>query len=143
MTLDNFDPAPKNPVIASFFEQIGRSERLGSGTRKLYKFSRLYTSEDPKLVDGDFFDARVPVPDVMPISLSHTTQGEEPVGSKKERERERIVGFILHAGVATPAEMSSGLGIPTRTLARRLGELVKEGAVARDGRGPRTRYRLA
>ena len=42
ITLDNFDPTPKNPVIANFFTQIGRSESLGSGTRKLYKYSRLY-----------------------------------------------------------------------------------------------------
>ena len=32
---------------------MGRSEELGSGTRNLYKFSRLYSGEDPVLVEGD------------------------------------------------------------------------------------------
>lgn len=62
VTLENLDPTPKNPVVANFFTQMGRSEELGSGTRNLYKFSRLYTGRDPVLEDGDQFSAFVPVP---------------------------------------------------------------------------------
>jgi ATP-dependent DNA helicase RecG len=61
--LDNLDPTPKNPVIARVFTQMGRSEELGSGTRNLYKFSRLYSGTDPVLVEGDCIEAFVPVPD--------------------------------------------------------------------------------
>lgn len=142
LTLDNFDPTPKNPVIASFFAQIGRSERLGSGTRKLYKYSRLYTGEDPKLCDGDFFDARIPIPDVTIPSAHRVAQSEEMSSSKTECERISIVNFLRQFGLASPKEMSSSLGISTRTLARRLGELVKEGVVVREGKGPKTRYWL-
>lgn len=139
VTLDNFDPTPKNPVIANFFAQIGRSERLGSGTRKLYKYSWLYTGQDPKLSDGDFFDAWVPVPDVMPISEAPDT----PIEVSGNTEKGTIVGFISRTGKAAPAEMASALGIAPRTLSRRLSKLVKEGIVARDGKGRSTRYRLA
>ena len=31
MTPENLDPTPKNPVVANFFTQMGRSEELGSG----------------------------------------------------------------------------------------------------------------
>ena len=65
VTLESLDPTPKNPIIANFFTQMGRSEELGSGTRSLYKFSRLYTGRDPVLEDGDQFTAFVPVPPVM------------------------------------------------------------------------------
>lgn len=65
VTLESLDPTPKNPTIANFFTQMGRSEELGSGTRSLYKFSRLYTGKDPVLEDGDQFTAFVPVPPVM------------------------------------------------------------------------------
>ena len=47
VTLESLDPTPKNPTIANFFTQMGRLEELGSGTRSLYKFSRLYTGGDP------------------------------------------------------------------------------------------------
>lgn len=65
VTLESLDPTPKNPTIANFFTQMGRSEELGSGTRSLYKFSRLYTGKDPVQEDGDQFTAFVPVPPVM------------------------------------------------------------------------------
>ena len=142
VTLDNFDPTPKNPVIASFFAQIGRSERLGSGTRKLYKYSRLYTGQDPILTDGDFFDARVPVPDVMPRSHPRADQLVELGGAKQGGEQGAILGFISQEGSTAPAEISSKLGISARTLTRRLSELVDQGLVVRSGKGPKTRYRL-
>ena len=143
VTLDNFDPTPKNPVIASFFAQIGRSERLGSGTRKLYKYSRLYTGQDPVLTDGDFFDARVPVPDVMPRPVSRADHLVEPSSTKQGSEQGAILGFISQEGSTAPAEISSKLGISARTLTRRLSELVDQGLVVRSGKGPKTRYRLA
>ena len=47
VTLDDFNPMPKNPIIAGFFTQIGRADELGSGTRNLYKYSRLYSGREP------------------------------------------------------------------------------------------------
>ncbi|MDD4220717.1 MAG: hypothetical protein PHR10_11130, partial [Sphaerochaetaceae bacterium] len=35
---NNFTPFPKNPVIASFFREIGQADELGSGMRKLMKY---------------------------------------------------------------------------------------------------------
>ena len=35
ITPDNFEPNPKNPIIAAFFRNIGFADELGSGTRKL------------------------------------------------------------------------------------------------------------
>lgn len=57
---DTFSPLPKNPLIASFFSHIGLAEELGSGTRKLFKSSRLYTGRDPELEEGLVFRAFAP-----------------------------------------------------------------------------------
>lgn len=141
VTLDNLDPTPKNPVIASFFAQIGRSERLGSGTRKLYKYSRLYTGRDPRMSDGDFFEAVVPVPDVMPVSDAAPARDAKPAESG-HAEYGEIVGCVSRMGEASPSQIASELGISARTLSRRLGELVEGGAIVRRGKGPGTRYRL-
>lgn len=142
VTLDNLDPTPKNPVIASFFSQIGRSERLGSGTRKLYKYSRLYAGADPKLTDGDFFEAMVPVPDAMPMLPDKAGRAETPGRARRERELDEIVALVSRVGKASSSEISSELGIQARTLTRRLNELVEGGVIVRDGKGPMTRYRL-
>lgn len=37
ITPDNMEPNPKNPITASFFRNIGWSDRLGSGVRNIFK----------------------------------------------------------------------------------------------------------
>lgn len=39
VTPENLEPNPKNPLIASFFRNIGRADRLGSGVYKLFKYT--------------------------------------------------------------------------------------------------------
>lgn len=48
ITPDNLEPNPKNPIIASFFRNIGRADRLGSGVRNLYKYSKYYSGQEPE-----------------------------------------------------------------------------------------------
>ena len=40
---DEFTSYPKNPLLASFFVNIGHADALGSGVRNLYKFTPIYT----------------------------------------------------------------------------------------------------
>ena len=54
-----FSPFPKNPLLASFFVNIGRADTLGSGMRNLYEYSKLYSGSEPILSEGDIFDIKV------------------------------------------------------------------------------------
>ncbi|MCD7884644.1 MAG: putative DNA binding domain-containing protein [Lachnospiraceae bacterium] len=63
ITPDNLEPNPKNPIIASFFRNIGLADTLGSGTRKLYKYSKYYSGRNPKFREGDVFQIIVPLDD--------------------------------------------------------------------------------
>lgn len=63
ITPDNLEPNPKNPIIASFFRNIGRADRLGSGVRKLFKYSKYYSGQDPLFIEGDVFRIIVPLDD--------------------------------------------------------------------------------
>ncbi|MDO4805865.1 MAG: hypothetical protein Q4A07_01315 [Coriobacteriales bacterium] len=56
---DGFTPLPKNPLIASFFSNIGLAEELGSGTRNLFRYSPRYSGKDPVLLEGTVFKATV------------------------------------------------------------------------------------
>jgi len=59
----NFEPSPKNPIIASFFRNIGHSDQLGSGVRNLFKYSKYYSGKEPELIEGDVFKIIVPLDD--------------------------------------------------------------------------------
>ena len=47
ITLSDFNPIPKNPLIGAFFNNIGLAEELGSGTRNLYKYTKVYSGAEP------------------------------------------------------------------------------------------------
>jgi ATP-dependent DNA helicase RecG len=61
ITPENMEPNPKNPIIASFFRNIGWSDRLGSGVRNLFKYSKYYSGQEPELIEGDDFRIIVPL----------------------------------------------------------------------------------
>ena len=57
---ESFKPYPKNPLIAMFFTNIGYADQLGSGVRNLFKYTRIYSGCDPKLIEDDVFKTIVP-----------------------------------------------------------------------------------
>lgn len=154
VTLESLDPTPKNPIIANFFTQMGRSEELGSGTRNLYKFSRLYTGKDPVLEDGDQFTAFVPVPPVMAgvagsegdHDVATSMEGGGAVGrSRRNRTRaevESAVDDLIARYGSFPASAVSErvTSVGERTIRRYLSDMVKEGKLVSDPRGRSTTY---
>lgn len=155
MTLESLDPTPKNPIIANFFTQMGRSEELGNGTRSLYKFSRLYTGRDPVLEDGDKFTAFVPVPPVMVSMMgsggdreaAKETEGSGAVGgSRRSRTRAEIESavdnLIARYGSFPASAVSERVtSVVERTVRRYLAAMVKEGRLVSAPRGRSTTYR--
>lgn len=157
VTLESLDPTPKNPIIANFFTQMGRSEELGSGTRSLYKFSRLYTGKDPVLEDGDQFTAFVPAPLVMAAAAGREGNRGVAEGAKgngvaresgKNRARAevaRVVDDLIACYGSFPAsavsERISSVG--ERTVRRYLADMVKEGKLASAPRGRSTTYQAS
>jgi len=73
ITPENLNPMPKNPIIASFFNQIGNADELGSGTRNLYKYSKLYSDKEPELTEGDVFRIIVPLDETFSFDLEKWT----------------------------------------------------------------------
>lgn len=155
VTLESLDPTPKNPIIANFFTQMGRSEELGSGTRSLYKFSRLYTGKDPVLEDGDQFTAFVPMPPVMAGMVGNegdceAAKGAERSGavggSRRGRTRtevESAVDDLIARYGSFPASAVSEqvTSVGERTVRRYLSEMVTEGKLVSAPRGRSTTYR--
>lgn len=61
ITENNLEPIPKNPIIASFFRNIGYADQLGSGVRNLFKYSKYYSGKIPEFIEGDIFRIIVPL----------------------------------------------------------------------------------
>jgi ATP-dependent DNA helicase RecG len=55
ITPENFEPNPKNPLIASFFRNIGLADKLGSGVRNIFKYAKFYQGGRPQFLEQDIF----------------------------------------------------------------------------------------
>ena len=62
--INDFKPYAKNPAIAAVFKEIGFADSLGSGIRNLYKYTRMYSGDDPKFEEGDIFKTIIPLKEV-------------------------------------------------------------------------------
>jgi ATP-dependent DNA helicase RecG len=63
ITPNNLEPNPKNPIIANFFRNIGYADKLGSGVRNLFKYTKYYGGKDPIFEEKDIFKIIVPLDD--------------------------------------------------------------------------------
>jgi ATP-dependent DNA helicase RecG len=62
LTLENFSPFPKNPIIAKLFVELGRVDELGSGLRNVNKYLPQYSGgAKPVFLEDDFFTTTIPL----------------------------------------------------------------------------------
>ena len=92
VTPENVRPRAKNPIIAGFFREIGRADRLGSGVRNLYKYSKDYSGADPVFTEGNNFVISVSLKKLDPIRFPF---GKQPIEPKKQPIEEVLLGLQL------------------------------------------------
>lgn len=95
--LDNYSPYPKNPKIANFFKEIGLAEELGSGIRKIVKYTNIYSGTIPEFKDDEIFRVKIPLikeQENLDIKLS------------REKLRELIYEFIKGSEGRTRQEIN-------------------------------------
>ena len=62
ISMSNFVPFPKNPIISKFFVQIGRVEELGSGIINVNKYLKIYTPKrKAEFIENHLFQTVIPV----------------------------------------------------------------------------------
>ncbi|MDD5607752.1 MAG: putative DNA binding domain-containing protein [Ignavibacterium sp.] len=62
ISISNFIPFPKDPIISKFFVQIGRVEELGSGIINVNKYLKHYSSgSKPEFIENSVFKTIIPV----------------------------------------------------------------------------------
>ncbi|MDR1247660.1 MAG: putative DNA binding domain-containing protein [Clostridiales Family XIII bacterium] len=142
ITPDNFRPNPKNPVIASFFRNIGLADELGSGVRNLYSYGRLYSGKEPQLIDGDVFRIIVPLDDaysfdaqigkVATAKLNRKNCGSY-CGMDCDMAEIRVLEFLERNPAATHENIAGEIGKSIRTAQYIVYSLKKKGLLTREG----------
>lgn len=115
LNLAAFNPMPKNPLIASFFSTIGWADELGSGSRNLLKYARVYSGGTPSLIEGNVFKALVPI--------------EKKPTSSNDAAMLLVEQKINEKGFVTTVDLRDGLGITHKTAQRELAKLVENGVI--------------
>ena len=71
--MQNFTPYPKNPTIAKVFKEIGLADELGSGTRNLIKYGKVYSDHPVELIENDIFRTVVHISDQVALHGDHAS----------------------------------------------------------------------
>jgi ATP-dependent DNA helicase RecG len=135
ITPDDFEPNPKNPLIASFFRNIGLADELGSGVRNLYRYGRHYSGKTPELIDGDIFRIIVPIDDAY--SLDNENDKAQIKRNLKRDDCALIEKTILeYLGArpdATQEEVAKAVGKSRRTIQDAIATLRGRELLEREG----------
>ena len=147
----DFTPRPKNPIIARFFVQIGRADKLGSGVRNLYEYTRLYTGgAEPELIEGDVFRTIVPLVNLSLTQtsdkLSDKSELSDKLSDKSFAANEAFLEMLMplfqvSEWIDTGAASNiSGKSLPT--VRRIMKQLVDAGILEAGGANKNRKYRL-
>ena len=129
ITPENLDPIPKNPIIASFFNQIGNADELGSGTRNLFKYTKIYSSANPELFEDDIFKSVVP----LVYKGEGTDAPKINADIKLSANQKKIIAAIKDNPSITQKELAEIVGIAEYNIYKNMIELQQLKVIKRDG----------
>ena len=139
ITPNNMEPIPKNPIIASFFRNIGYADQLGSGVRNLFKYSKFYSGNDPEFIEGDIFKIIVPLDEgnreeQTTQSVTQTTQSVTQTTQSKENDPEKnIMELIEQNPFLSQKQMAEKLNLNKNTLKYYIKKMKEKGVIERVG----------
>lgn len=129
--LANTTPYPKNPIIAKFFNIIGRADELGSGVRNLYKYTKMYSDSEPVLFEDDVFKVEVPLSNIG-------TADKPPINSQQSI----ILAYIKENSSISNSEACDILDLKPTRIKEILREMVENGLISAVGENKTRRYVL-
>lgn len=139
VTLDNYERHPKNPHMANFFVQLGRAEHLGTGVRNIFRYTGLYTSQQPQIVDDDLYTVQIPLP-VELTKLAELDTIQKAIQRTIQKKQITLTSLQLKVLVElsilptrSRAELSQIIDIGEGDIISSISALKKKGLLARKG----------
>ena len=138
LDIQKFEPFPKNPSISKVFREIGLADELGSGMRNTYKYTQLYSKEQPLFEEGDIFRTIIPlkriatkrvggenVPQDVPQDVPHDVPQDVPqdVPHGKNELTNFIIEQVKSNNKITRQELAKKAKVSVKTVQRALSEI--------------------
>ncbi|MBR8822788.1 hypothetical protein IX293_001050 [Fusobacterium necrophorum] len=122
LDLQKFESFPKNPVISKVFREIGLADELGLGMRNTYKYTQLYSGQNPIFEEGNIFRTIIPLKKIATQKI-----GGENVPHNVPHNRKELIEFIkvqvrLNNKVTRQA-IADSAGVSVKTIQRALKEI--------------------
>lgn len=141
ITPENLEPTPKNPIIASFFNQIGNADELGSGTRNIFHYGKLYSGIEPQMIEGDVFRIIVPLNENYSFDMNiGTVEKAIRPTDLSEKEVQVLEYACVHGGISTSQVIKLGDYKSKTGAVKLITKLVTAQCLERVGSGPKTKY---
>lgn len=133
ISLTDFVPYPKNPVIASVFKEIGWAEELGSGVRNIVKYSKVYSGTIPEFIDGDVFKTKISLNGTVNGTVNDTVNGTVNDGVKLTPTEQTVLDCIRDNNSISVAEIVNRTKKGRSTIMRAIKALKEKGFIQRVG----------
>ena len=133
ISLTDFVPYPKNPVIASFFKEIGWAEELGSGLRNIVKYSKIYSGSSPEFIDGDIFKTKIFLNGSLDNSSDGGVNGGVNIGVELSKTEKEVLDCLNEDGGLSAEQIGKKIGKGKRTVERTIKLLKERGVIMRVG----------
>lgn len=135
ISLTDFVPYPKNPVIASVFKEIGWAEELGSGVRNIVKYSKVYSGTTPEFIDGDVFKTKISLNEANRSDggVNGGVSGGVSGGVKLSEINREVLECIKENGEFNAEEIAEAIKRGKRTVERAIKSLKELGMIKRNG----------
>lgn len=133
ISLTDFVPYPKNPVIASVFKEIGWAEELGSGVKNIVKYSKVYSGTIPEFIDGDVFKTKISLNGTVNGTVNDTVNGTVNVDVNLSETEKAVLDCIRDNNSIGVAEIVSWTEKGRSTIMRSIKSLKEKGFIRRVG----------
>lgn len=133
ISLTDFVPYPKNPVIASVFKEIGWTEELGSGVRNIVKYSKVYSGTIPEFIDGDVFKTKISLNGTVNGTVNDTVNDTVNVGVNLSATEKAVLVCIRDNNFIGVAEIVNRTEKGRSTIMRAIKSLKEKGFIQRVG----------
>ena len=122
LDLQKFEPFPKNPAISKVFREIGLADELGSGMRNTYKYTQLYSGQNPLFEEGDIFRTIIPLKKIATQKVGgENVPRNVPQDVSRmsfEELKSKIVEMIKKDSKVSRKFMAETLGVSEKTITR-------------------------
>jgi ATP-dependent DNA helicase RecG len=95
--------------------------------RNLYRYTRIYSGQEPELIEGDVFTT------IIPLTRSVTLGVTEKVTEKVTEGEADVLRLIAEIPAMTQSAMAERLAVSRKTIVTRLRALKDKGIVYREG----------